>query len=227
MKKILNPKIIFAIYGLVFASVNLLNISHAAVTDQEWKIGMQCMEEADLPPKELFCMKLTKKQLSTIMRSAFMIGTKTRQPWCNLVDNLGLRASTDDARGREGMVSCDSDEYERAFQHSGQVVQCITRKMFTDYNQWGVLATHLYYCDKLDSSGDCAAAVEIAKKIRGKEPDCSGAMSLWQWVKRLNYVRLSLDSIYDDNCGVKAKNMLPYCESVIHDKPLCKSMYGK
>ncbi|MEN8215204.1 MAG: hypothetical protein ABFS56_02275 [Pseudomonadota bacterium] len=39
----------------------------------------------------------------------------------------------------------DSDDYDRAFQRAGEVVHCLTEKVFTDYNQWGLLATHMYY----------------------------------------------------------------------------------
>jgi hypothetical protein len=41
-------------------------------------------------PQKLLCMTLNKKQLSAVMRAGFLIGTKTRQPWCNLVDELGI-----------------------------------------------------------------------------------------------------------------------------------------
>ncbi len=199
----------------------------AAVTDTEWKVGTQCLEAAELPPHKLLCMAVDKKEMKSIMRAAFMIGTKTRQTWCSLIDKLGLRASADDARGKEGMAECDAnDDYDRAFKRGGEVVRCMTEKVFTDYAQWGALATHMYYCGELESSGDCVAAVEIAKKLRGKEPTCKLTGSLWKWSQKLDYVRTSLDSVYNKNCSVKPKKMLSYCESVLKDNNQCQSMFS-
>lgn len=223
----LRTKITLGVAGFILSGI--ISVVSAAVSDAEWKVGTRCLEASGLPPQKLLCMTLNKSQLSAVMRAGFLIGTKTRQSWCNLVDDLGLRASAEDARGKEEMAGCD-DDYSRAFERGGKVVRCITMRVFTgevDYNQWGTLATHMYYCGELDSSGDCAAAVEIAKKIRGREPDCRGASSLWRWVQRLDYVRWTLDSIYDDNCGVQPKKMLPYCESVLKDQTRCKSLYDK
>ena len=199
----------------------------AAVTDTEWKAGTECLEAAGLPPHKLLCMAVDKREMKSIMRAAFMIGTKTRQSWCSLIDELGLRASAEDARGKEGMAECDAnDNYERAFKRGGEVVRCMTEKVFTDYNQWGLLATHLYYCGELESSGDCVAAVEIAKQLRGKEPDCKITGSLWKWSQKLDYVRTSLDSVYDKNCTVKPTKMLSYCESVLKDRKQCESLFS-
>ncbi|MDM8557820.1 hypothetical protein [Candidatus Parabeggiatoa sp. HSG14] len=223
----LRTKITLGVAGLIFSGISTFNIANAVVPDAEWKIGIQCLEDAGLSAPKLLCMNLNKKQLKSIMRGGFLIGTKTRQPWCNLVDKLGLRASADDARGNEEMVGCGSDdEYTRAFERGGKVVGCMTEKVFTDYGQWGSLATHMYYCGELGSSGDCVAAVELAKKLRGREPDCKDPSSLWRWAKRLDYRRLSLDKVYENNCGIPAEKMLPYCESVIKDKNRCKSLYG-
>ncbi len=199
---------------------------NAAVTDTEWKVGVECLEANQLPPHRLLCMAVDKNELKSIMRAGFMIGTKTRQTWCSLIDKLGLRASSGDARGKEGMAECDANgDYEKAFQRGGEVVRCITEKVFTDYNQWGLLATHLYYCENLNSSGDCVAAVEIAKNLRGKEPDCKSTGSLWKWSKKQDYVRTSLDSVYNKNCNVKRDKMLSYCESVLKDKNQCQDLY--
>jgi hypothetical protein len=177
-------------------------------------------------------MQLSKRQLSAVMKSGFRIGTKTRQLWCNLVDELGLRVLADDARGNKEMAGCHSDEYKRAFERGEKVVRCIKERVFTvevDDDQWGTLATHMYYCGELDSHGDCAVAVVIAKKIRGREPNCksANAKSLWRWVQQLDYVRWTLDSIYKDNCRFDAKKMRPYCEKVLRDKTRCQSLYGK
>ena len=207
----------------------LSGFSNAAVPQTEWRAGVQCLEASGLSPQKLLCMKLNKKQLSAVMRAGFLIGTKTRQSWCNLVDDLGLRATAADARGKEEMAGCETENYIRAFERGGQVVRCMTMKLFmgeVDYNQWGALATHMYYCGELDSPGDCAAAVRIAKELRGREPTCQGAGNLLRWVQRLDYVRWTLDSVYDDNCVVPAKNMLPYCETVLKNKNQCKFLYG-
>ncbi len=213
----------------IVVGLMLSSLVTAAVPDTEWKAGVQCLEASGLSPQQLLCMKLNKKQLSTVMRAGFLIGKKTRQSWCTLVDDLGLRATAEDARGTEELAGCESDNYMRAFERGGQVVRCMTMKLFmgeVDYNQWGALATHMYYCGELESAGDCAAAVTIAKKLRGRDPSCHSAGNLWRWVQRLDYVRWSLDSVYDDNCLVPAKKMLPYCESVLKNKRQCKSLYG-
>ncbi len=215
-----------ALLGFMLCSISI--IVSAAVTDTEWKVGTQCLEAAGLPPHKLLCMGVNKKELKAIMRAGFMIGTKTRQPWCNLIDELGLRASAKDARGKDGMAECESnDNYARAFKRGSEVVRCMTQKVFADYNQWGALATHLFYCEELDSKGDCVAAVEIAKQLRGKEPDCKMTGSLWRWTQGLDYARISLDSVYNDNCLITSQKMLSYCESVLTDKNQCKSLYGK
>ncbi|MDM8569345.1 hypothetical protein QUF50_07540 [Thiotrichales bacterium HSG1] len=201
---------------------------NAAVTDTEWKVGTECLEANGLPPHKLLCMAVDKKSLKSIMRAGFVIGTKTRQTWCSLIDNLGLRSSAKDARGKEGMAECDAnDNYKNAFSRGGEVVGCMTEKVFADYEQWGLLATHMYYCEELGSSGDCVAAVEIAKNLRGKEPDCKLTGSLWKWSQKLDYVRTSLDSVYNKNCNVKPTSMLSYCETVLKDKNKCKSLYSK
>jgi hypothetical protein len=224
-RKMLKTKLAIGVLGIALSSSTILN---AAVTDTEWKFGTQCLEEAGLPPHKLLCMAVNKNQLQEIMRAGFMIGTKTRQSWCNLIDEFGLRASEDEARGKEGMADCDSgDNYERAFQRAGEVVHCMTEKVFTDYNQWGLLATHLYYCGELDSRGDCVAAVKIAKTLRGKEPECDKAAgSLWRWTQGTDFVRVSLESLYGKHCVVKAADMLSYCESTIKDANQCKSLFG-
>jgi len=202
-------------------------VVNAAVTKTEWKVGTECLEAAGLPPHKLLCMAVDKTEMKSIMRAGFMIGTKTRQTWCSLVNELGLRASAADARGKEGMAECDAnDDYDHAFERGGEVVRCMTEKVFADYGQWGALATHMYYCGELDSSSDCVAAVEIAKKLRGKEPDCKITGSLWKWATpKKDYTRTSLDAVYDKNCSVKATEMLSYCESVLKDKDQCKSLY--
>lgn len=227
-----RAKITMGVAGFILSGITTFGVVNAAVPNAEWQVGTRCLEAAGLSPSKLLCMKLTKRQLSTVMKAGFRIGTKTRQKWCNLVDELGLRASSDDARGKEEMASCNTDEYMPAFEHGGEVVRCITEKVFTgevDYQQWGTLATHMYYCGKLDSHSDCAAAVEIAKKMRGREPDCKSRKnaSLWRWVQRLDYVRWTLDSVYKDNCYIEKKKMLPYCESVLRDSARCQSLYGK
>ncbi|MDM8565342.1 hypothetical protein QUF74_06780 [Candidatus Halobeggiatoa sp. HSG11] len=217
-------RIKLVILGLVLSSFTV----HAAVTDTEWKVGTECLEANGLPPHKLLCMAVDKKELKSIMRAGFMIGTKTRQTWCSMIDKLGLRSSAGDARGKEGMAECDAnDDYENAFSRGGEVVRCMTDKVFADYNQWGLLATHMYYCEELNSSGDCVAAVEIAKGLRGREPDCKLTGSLWKWSQKLDYVRTSLDSVYNKNCSVKPETMLSYCESVLKDKKQCKSLYSK
>ncbi len=227
-----RAKITIGVAGFILSGISTFGVVSAAVPNAEWRAGTQCLEAAGLPPTKLLCMQLSKRQLSAVMKAGFRIGTKTRQSWCNLVDELGLRASSDNARGKEEMAGCNSDEYMRAFERGGEVVRCITERVFmgeVDYQQWGSLATHMYYCKELGSHGDCAAAVEIAKKMRGKEPNCKGKKnsSLWRWVQRLDYVRWTLDSVYKDNCRVEAKKMLPYCESVLRDKALCQPLYGK
>ncbi len=222
-------KITIGVAVFILSGMSSFSVQSAAVPDAEWEVGTRCLKAAGLPPEKLLCMTLNKAQLSAVLRAGFLIGTKTRQSWCNLVDELGLRASAEDARGKGEMAYCDSD-YRSAFESGGKVVRCITMRVFTgevDYDQWGRLATHMYYCGELNSPADCAAAVEVAKEIRGREPDCRGAGSLWRWVQRLDYVRWTLDSVYDDNCTVPAKNMLPYCESVLKDKTQCKSLYGR
>jgi len=222
----LRTKITMGVAVLILSGIN--PFVSAAVSETEWRVGTQCLEASDLPPQKLLCMTLNKSQLAAVMRAGFLIGTKTRQSWCKLVDELGLRASAADARGKEEMAGCDND-YSRAFERGGKVVRCITMRIFTgdvDYNQWGTLATHMYYCGELGSHGDCAAAVEIAKKIRGREPNCRGASSMWRWVQRLDYVRWTLDSVYEENCDVQPQKMLPYCESVLKDQTRCKSLYG-
>ncbi|EDN69614.1 secreted protein [Beggiatoa sp. PS] len=223
-----RTKITLVIAGFILGGMTHFNVVNAAVQDDEWKIGTQCLDEAGLPPAKLLCMALTKQQLSSVMRAGFLIGTKTRQPWCNLVDKLGLRASAEDARGKEEMAGCDSNgDYARAFERGGKVVRCMTTKIFTDdMQQWGNLATHMYFCGELGSSGDCVAAVEIAKTLRGKEPDCQNTGSLWRWASKLDYRRVSLNSVYDDNCAMPAKKMLPYCESLVKDKNRCKSLFS-
>ncbi len=214
-----------AIVGFILCCLSIA--VNAAVTDTEWKAGTECLEASRLPPHKLLCMAADKKEMKSIMRAAFMIGTKTRQTWCNLIDELGLRASADDARGKEGMAECGAgDDYDNAFKRGGEVVKCMTEKVFADYAQWGALATHMYYCGELDSSGDCVAAVELAKQLRGKEPTCKLTGSLWKWSQKLDYVRTSLDSVYDKNCSVKPSKMLSYCESVIKDKNQCQSMFA-
>jgi len=221
----LKTKLTIGILGFVVLSSS--TVVNAAVTETEWKFGTQCLEEAELPPHKLLCMAINKNQLQAIMRAGFMIGTKTRQPWCSLIDEFGLRATADEARGKEGMADCDSgDNYARAFERAGKVVHCMTEKVFTDYNQWGLLATHLYYCGELDSRGDCVAAVKIAKELRGKEPECQATGSLWRWTQGTDFVRVSLESIYKKHCVVKATEMQTYCESIIKDEDQCKSLYG-
>lgn len=211
--------------GIILSSSLSITVN-AAVTEAEWKVGTQCLEAASLPPHRLLCMAIDKKELKSIMRAGFMIGTKTRQTWCSLVDKLGLRASAEEARGKEGMAECDdNNNYDRAFKRGGDVVRCMTEKVFADYAQWGALATHLYFCGELKSSGDCVAAVEIAKKLRGKEPDCKMTGSLWKWSQKLDFVRSSLETVYNNNCSVKQKKMLSYCELVLKDKNQCKSLY--
>ena len=223
-REMLKTKITLGILGIVLSSSTVVN---AAVTDTEWKFGKKCLEASELPPHKLLCMAVDKNKLKSIMRAGFMIGTKTRQTWCSLVDKLGLRASADDARFKEGMADYDSDDYNRAFQRAGEVVHCLTEKVFTDYNQWGLLATHMYYCGKLDSHGDCVAAVKIAKELRGKKPKCSKATgSLWRWTQGSDFVRLSLESIYVKHCVVKATKMRSYCETIIKDKTQCQSLYS-
>jgi hypothetical protein len=228
-QKMLQTKIITGIAGFILSSMSAFSVVNAAaVSETEWKIGTQCLETARLSPTKLLCMQLTKMQISAVMRAGFLIGTKTRQPWCNLVDQLELRSSAVDARGKEEMAGCDPDgDYARAFERGGEVVRCMTSQIFTDYAQWGNLATHMYFCDELGNNGDCIAAAELAKKLRNKEPDCRHTGSLWRWANKLDYRRLSLDSVYDDNCNISAKKMLPYCESVLKDKKLCKSLYDK
>ena len=212
--------IVGLILGVFSISIN------AAVTDTEWKVGTECLEANELPPHKLLCMAVDKNELKSIMRAGFMIGTKTRQTWCSLIDKLGLRASAEDARGKEGMAECDAnDHYEKAFKRGGEVVRCMTDRVFADYNQWGLLATHMYYCNELKSSGDCIAAVQIAKNLRGKEPDCKMTGSLWKWSNKLDYVRTSLDSVYDKNCNVKPKDMLAYCEATLKDKNKCQAFH--
>ena len=218
-----RTKIIIVSFMLSIFSI----VVNAAVTDTEWKVGTECLEANGLPPHKLLCMAVDKNELKSIMRAGFMIGTKTRQTWCSLIDQLGLRVSAEDARGKEGMAECDAnDNYERAFKRGGDVVRCMTEKVFADYNQWGLLATHMYYCEELNSSGDCVAAVGIAKNLRGKEPDCKMTGSLWKWSQKLDYVRTSLDSVYDKNCNVKQDKMLSYCESVLKDKNQCQALYS-
>jgi hypothetical protein len=213
------------IVGFMLSSFSI--VASAAVTNTEWKFGKQCLEASGLPPHKLLCMAVDKNQLKSLMRAGFMIGTKTRQTWCSLVDKLGLRASADDALFKEGMADYDSENYERAFQRAGEVIHCLTENVFTDYNQWGVLATHMYYCGELNSHGDCIAAVKIAKKLRGKKPECNKAVgSLWQWTQGTDFVRVSLNSIYKKHCVVKAKKMQSYCEKIVKDKTQCKSLYG-
>lgn len=212
------------IVGFILSSLSI--VVNAAVTDTEWKVGTECLEASGLPPHKLLCMAVDKDEMKSIMRAGFMIGTKTRQTWCSMVDKLGLRASAEDARGKEGMAECAAnDDYERAFARGGDVVRCMTEKVFADYNQWGLLATHLFYCEELKSSGDCVAAVEIAKNLRGKEPDCKMTSSLWKWSQKLDYVRSSLDSVYNKHCSVEPTEMLSYCESVLKDKSQCESLY--
>ncbi|OAD22409.1 conserved hypothetical protein, secreted [Candidatus Thiomargarita nelsonii] len=208
--------------GFILSSLSI--VAGAAVTETEWKFGKQCLEAAGLPPHNLLCLAVDKNKRKSIMRAGFMIGTKTRQTWCSLVDKLGLRAEADDALYKEGMA--DSDDYDRAFQRAGEVVQCLTEKVFTDYNQWGLLATHMYYCGELDSHGDCIAAVKLAKELRGKEPECKATGSLWRWTQGADFMRLSLDSIYKKHCVVKATKMQTYCETIIKDKTKCQSLYG-
>ena len=222
-----RTKITLIIAGLILSGMSYFNVVNAAVQDDEWKIGTQCLEEAGLPPAKLLCLSLTKPQLSSVMRAGFLIGTKTRQPWCNLIDKLGLRASEEDARGKEEMAGCDSNgDYARAFERGGEVVRCMTKKIFTDMEIWGNFATHMYFCGELGSSGDCVAAVEIAKKLRGKEPNCENTGSLWRWVHKLDYRRVSLESVYNDNCAMPDNKMLPYCESLVKDKTRCKSLFS-
>jgi hypothetical protein len=221
----LKTKITVGILCCLLSSHTVVN---AAATLEEWQFGTQCLEEAELPPHNLLCMAVNKNQMQAIMRAGFNIGTKTRQPWCKLIDDLGLRASASEARGKEGMADCDAnDNYAHAFQRGVQVMNCMRKKVFTDYSQWGALATLLYYCGDLDSRGDCIAAVNFAKKLRGKEPECNKATgSLWRWTQGYDFVRVSLDSIYDEHCRVKSTKMLSYCESTLKDNTQCQSLYG-
>jgi len=213
--------------GILWCLLSSHTVVNAAVTDTEWKFGTQCLEEAGLPPHKLLCMAVNKNQMQAIMRAGFNIGTKTRQPWCKLIDDLGLQASADEARGKEGMADCEAnDNYANAFQRGSDVMRCLIQNVYTDYGKWGALATHLYYCGELDSHGDCVAAVKFAKTLRGKEPDCKATSSLWRWTHGSDFVRVSLDSIYEQNCAIKPTDMLSYCESTLKDKTQCESLYG-
>jgi len=221
----LKTKITIGILGFALSSTTVVN---AAVTNTEWDFGKECLEASELPPHKLLCMAVDKNQLKSLMRAGFMIGTKTRQTWCSLVDKLGLRASADDARFKEGMADYESnDNYDRAFQRAGEFVHCMTEKVYTDsINEWGLLATHLYYCGELDSHGDCVAAVKIAKELRGKKPKCKATGSLWRWTQGTDFMRVSLESLYKKHCVVNATKMRSYCESTIKDKTQCQSLYG-